>query len=120
MRMDGRATVASLGDDEHEQRPGERGPPPVVAAQQLLGRVKTESSEAPLPLPGLCVTALKLRIDQQTADRDKASGAWVETGLVFTTRHGTPIEPNNFDRSFNRRITTAGVDDAPVPDRYDA
>jgi len=25
------------------------------------------------------------------------------------TRHGTPIEPSNFDRSFNRRITLAGV-----------
>jgi integrase len=33
----------------------------------------------------------------------------VETGLVFTTRHGTPIEPSNFDRSFNGRITMAGV-----------
>src|SRR5262249_59993372 len=29
-----------LGDDEHEQGPGERGPPPVVAAEQLLGRVR--------------------------------------------------------------------------------
>ena len=55
------------------------------------------------------MTALKLRSDRQAADRDKASGAWVETGLVFTSRHGTPIEPSNFDRSFNRRIAMAGV-----------
>ena len=80
-----------------------------VGGQLVLRQVKTESSEAPLPLPGLCVTALRLRGERQAADRDQTSGAWVETGLVFTTRHGTPIEPSNFDRSFNRRITTAGV-----------
>jgi integrase len=26
-----------------------------------------------------------------------------------TSRHGTPVEPSNFDRSFNRRIAKAGV-----------
>ena len=34
---------------------------------------------------------------------------WVDTGLVFTTRHGTPIEPRNFSRSFDRCITAARV-----------
>ena len=33
----------------------------------------------------------------------------IETGLVFTTRHGTPIEPRNFSRSFDRCIIKAGV-----------
>ena len=28
---------------------------------------------------------------------------------MFTTRHGTPVEPRNFNRSFDRRITRAGV-----------
>ena len=73
-----------------------------VGGQLVLRRVKTESPEAPLPLPGLCVTALRLRSERQAADRDQANGAWAETGLVFTTRHGPPIEPSNFDRSFNR------------------
>ena len=71
--------------------------------------VKTESSQAPLPLPELCVTALKLRHERQAADREQAGGRWIDTGLVLTTRHGTPVEPRNFDRSFERRITTAGV-----------
>jgi integrase len=30
-------------------------------------------------------------------------------GLVFTTRHGTPIEPRNFNRSFGRCIAAARV-----------
>jgi len=32
-----------------------------------------------------------------------------ESAPVFTIRHGTPVEPSNFDRSFNRRIALAGV-----------
>ena len=32
-----------------------------VGGQFLRREVKTETSEAPLPLPGLCVTALKIR-----------------------------------------------------------
>ena len=28
---------------------------------------------------------------------------------MFTTRRGTPIEPRNFNRSFDRRIVEAGV-----------
>jgi integrase len=57
----------------------------------------------------LCATALRLRHERQSADRERADGAWVETGLVFTSRHGTPVEPSNFDRSFNRRIVKAEV-----------
>lgn len=30
-------------------------------------------------------------------------------GQVFTTRHGTPIEPRNFSRSFDRCIVKAAV-----------
>ena len=46
-----------------------------------------------MPLPGLCVTALKIRRRQQDADAARAGAAWIEPGLVFFTRHGTPIEP---------------------------
>ncbi len=82
---------------------------------QLLRReTKTETSDAPLPLPDLCITALRFRKEQQDADRVRADGAWIETGLVFTTRHGTPIEPRNFNRSFDRRIGLAKVFRIPV------
>jgi integrase len=80
-----------------------------VSNELLRRQVKTETSEAPLPLPELCVAALKLRRDQQDADRSRAAGAWVDTGLVFTTRHGTAVEPRNFNRSFDRCIRKAQV-----------
>jgi len=44
----------------------------------------------------MCVAALKLRRDQQEADGIRTAGGWVDTGLVFTTRHGTALEPRNF------------------------
>jgi integrase len=43
------------------------------------------------------------------AARAARRAALIETGLVFTTRHGTPIEPRNFSRSFDRCIIKAGV-----------
>jgi integrase len=80
-----------------------------VHGQLLRREPKTEGSEAPLALPDLCVAALKLRKQRQEADRDQAGNAWIDTGLVFTTRYGTPIEPRNFNRGFDRRIVMAGV-----------
>ena len=80
-----------------------------VGHQLHRRQVKTEASEAPLPLPELCATALKIRRHRQDADRLRAGDAWIDTGLVFTTRHGTPIEPRNFNRSFDRCIIAARV-----------
>ena len=80
-----------------------------VGNELLRRQVKTETSEAPLPLPELCVAALKLGHDQQEADRNRAAGGWADTGLVFTTRRGTAVEPRNFSRSFDRCIGKAQV-----------
>ena len=80
-----------------------------VRGQLVRREVKTETSEAPMPLPELCVAALKIRKRRQDADRDRAGDGWIDTGLVFTTRHGTPIEPRNFNRSFDRCVAAARV-----------
>ena len=42
--------------------------------------------------------------------------AWHETGLVFTTRYGTPIEPRNFQRSWQTRCDKASVKPITVHD----
>lgn len=80
-----------------------------VRGKLIRREVKTETSEAPLPLPDLCGAALNIRRKQQDVDRDRAGDGWIDTGLVFTTRHGTPIEPRNFNRSFDRCIAAARV-----------
>src|SRR5208337_2437513 len=47
--------------------------------------------------------------DAGPAERRAHAGRWTDTGLIFTTRYGTPIEPRNFTRSFDLRIRRAGV-----------
>lgn len=70
---------------------------------------KSEASDDPLPLPHIAATALKLRLEDRAEDKIKADSAWQEFGLLFTTRYGTPIEPRNFNRSWNARCAKAGV-----------
>jgi len=87
-----------------------------VSGQLLHRETKTEGSDATLPLPAICVAALQLRRTQQDEAESRAGSAWQGAGLVFTTRWGTPIEPRNFSRSYDRRIEKAGVRDITVHD----
>jgi integrase len=70
---------------------------------------KTPGSDATLPLPAICATALKLRAEQQAADRAAAADAWRDIGLVFTTAYGNAYEPRNFARHFALRCSKAAV-----------
>jgi integrase len=84
---------------------------------QLLHRdTKTQASGATLPLPDICLTALHLRRARRDEARSTAGKAWQETDLVFTTRYGTPIEPRNFQRSWQARCDRAGVRSITVHD----
>ena len=78
---------------------------------QLLHRerTKTENSTASLPLPALCVAALRHRRRVQEEARKEAGERWQESNLVFTTKTGTPIEPRNFNRAFEAHCRRAGV-----------
>ena len=60
-------------------------------------------------MPDICSAALQLRRDEQAAARERAGDRWQDSDLVFTTRWGTPIEPRNFNRSFDARCAKAGV-----------
>jgi len=55
------------------------------------------------------MTALRLRADRKKADRLRVGDAWQGSNLIFTTQYGTPIEPRNFNRSWDARINKAGV-----------
>jgi integrase len=83
--------------------------------RQLLHReTKTESSEATLPLPDICATALRARREEQDKHRANAGRGWHDNRLVFTTRLGTPVEPRNFRRDFKARCRKAGVGEISV------
>jgi integrase len=77
--------------------------------QLRIGPVKTRAGSRDLPLIGLARGALRVRKEQQEADRMKLGSAWADTGLVFTTRTGRPIEPRNLVRSFVRIRDSHGI-----------
>jgi integrase len=57
----------------------------------------------------LAVDALDTRRTAQDADHSELGRAWQDTGLVFTTRAGRPIEPRNLVRSFRRICDAHGL-----------
>jgi integrase len=61
---------------------------------------KTRGSLRTIPLPAPCVETLRAHRARQNVDRLAAGARWVATELVFTTRHGTPIEPRTVNRMF--------------------
>ena len=80
-----------------------------VQGQLKIGPVKTRAGNRDLPLIGLTRIALAARQAQQEADRADLGTAWTDTGLVFTTRTGRPIEPRNLVRSFIRVCDQNGI-----------
>lgn len=72
-----------------------------------LVEVKTQRSRRVIPLPEICVRALRRRRSEQAADRIATGPTWPDSDFVFTTRHGTPIEPRNLARSFERIVAAA-------------
>ena len=58
--------------------------------------------------PGPWQTSMS-RMSGPAVAQDPPRGGRTDTGLVFTTRYGTPIEPRNFNRSFDYRIARAAV-----------
>lgn len=70
---------------------------------------KTAHSDAALPLPPICIAALRDQADAQAAWQTAAGQAWHDSGLVITTTYGTPYEPRNFNRHYAARCTAAQV-----------
>jgi integrase len=80
-----------------------------VQGQLYIGPVKTRAGSRDLPLIGLAKDALTARGETQEADHARLGRAWADTGLVFTTRTGRPVEPSNLVRSFMRICKYNGV-----------
>lgn len=74
-----------------------------------LRKLKTDLSRRTLELAPIVVTLLKSQRRAQLKERLGAGPAWIDSGLVFTTPIGTPIEPRNFSRYFSTLRERTGV-----------
>jgi integrase len=70
---------------------------------------KTRRSRRTVPLPQLCVKALQDHKKRQDKERAECPHPWPPSDLVFVTTIGTPIDPNNFSRTFTRWSKVAEV-----------
>ncbi|MGO8895232.1 MAG: hypothetical protein ACLQB1_36855 [Streptosporangiaceae bacterium] len=71
-----------------------------VGGQLRFVPPKTEDSSRTVPLPDFCLNALKEHAERQADEHDGAGDKWRDHGLVFPTRAGTPMEPDNLRRSW--------------------
>lgn len=70
---------------------------------------KTRASERRIALPTECVHSLKSHQERQEAERKGAEVSWKDSGLVFVTPTGGPIDPANMTRRFGRLLDRAGL-----------
>jgi integrase len=77
---------------------------------------KTEDSARTVPLPPVCVEALRAHLDRQEAERSEAWPDWEDHEFVFSSRRGTPMEPDNLRRSWAQIRQSAGLGNARFHD----
>ena len=80
------------------------------SAALVLAPTKTRRSKQKLPLPEVCVRALREHHKQQLEERFAAGVKWIEQGLVFTSRTGHPLHSKNvLFESFRPICVRAGI-----------
>ncbi|WP_394276312.1 tyrosine-type recombinase/integrase [Luteococcus sp.] len=77
---------------------------------------KTAQSRRTVALPDHVVTSLEKHREDQEVQRQTAGDSWIETGLVFTTSHGTPYSPRNDYRTFKTLVAQAGLPEIRLHD----
>jgi integrase len=80
-----------------------------VALQRIAGKLqlvepKTRQSRRTIPLPQVAVNALRAHRVSQLEERLLAGDRWVDTGLVFCTPKGTPLDARNVTRRFQKLL----------------
>jgi len=87
-----------------------------VGGKLQLVPPKTEDSARTLPLPSPCVEALREHRKRQFSERSDAWPDWEDCGLVFPSRRGTPMEPDNLRRSWGTIRGKVGLDETRFHD----
>ncbi len=81
-----------------------------VGKELVITEPKSARSRRTVPLSPAIVAMLKTQRATQAAERLHAGEQWTDTGLVFTTEFGTPVEPRNILRTIELAAGKAGVE----------
>jgi integrase len=74
-----------------------------------FGPPKTRESHRRVALPAQAVESLQRRRDAQVDERGRAGERWEENDLVFTTRHGGPVEHPMLGKELARLTEALGL-----------
>ncbi|CDO88552.1 hypothetical protein AWC29_28425 [Mycobacterium triplex] len=85
-----------------------------VGKELVVTEPKTERSRRTVPLSAPVVALLKAQRATQAAERLHAGDQWTDSGLVFTTEFGGPVDPRNLLRAIEIAAAKAGVEGAGV------
>jgi integrase len=80
-----------------------------VASALLVTQPKTENSRRDVVLTPGMVTLLRKHRAAQNAERLRAGNQWLDSGHVFTTELGGPVDPRNLLRVFTVAARKAGL-----------
>jgi integrase len=75
----------------------------------IVNKPKSERGTRTVALPPIAVDALRRPRQTQRLERVAAGPRWTDTGYVFTTQIGTPIDPDGLQRAWRKVSTRAGL-----------
>jgi integrase len=80
-----------------------------INGKLVKGKTKRESSKRTIPLPTVTIAALRRHVAQQERERLFAGERWKDTGYIFATRIGTPMERRNLLRDWYKLMAGSGL-----------
>ena len=69
--------------------------------------VKSAKSRRIVELPTVCIDALRAHRERQDQERYLAGSRWKESGYIFTSTIGTPIDDRKILKEFNALVAAA-------------
>lgn len=81
-----------------------------VGGRLEISQPKTQKSARLIPAPAVILNQLRTHRARQLAEQLKVGPRWTDSGLVFTSTVGTPLEPRNVDRAWHALRATADLD----------
>lgn len=94
-------TVADAGEEKKRKRRRK-------SEREL--RPKSAAGIRRMPLPGIVRDELRVHQARQEMERAEAGTMWQETGLIFTTEFGGPIDPSRDWEAWDQILAEADVD----------
>ena len=85
-----------------------------IGNRLVISEPKTERSRRTVPLSPAVVALLRKHKVSQSEERLRAGDQWQDSGLVFTTEFGGPVDPRNLLRVLEVAASQAGVEKVGV------